>query len=168
MRKCKWIAIIIVIVMLNSLCIYIYAQNITDLQNQSNNLTEELNNTNNILKAVQEEISQNMLQLQEIDIQIEQSKNELNKIDVEVDDLTKQIEENQNKLSKIEEEYNTLEKVYEKRLIAIYEAPKLQYLDVLLNSNNLMDFISNYYSVKELVTYDKELIEKVNQQKNDI
>src|SRR5699024_10305539 len=118
-----------------------------------------INNTNNILRAVQDEISQNMIQLQEIDIQIEQSKAELEKIDVEVDELMKQIEENENKLSKIENEYNSLEDTYKKRLVAIYEAPKLQYLDVLLDSNNFIEFISNYYSVKELMEYDKELIE---------
>ena len=168
MRRNKWIALIVIVVMLNNLCIYVYAQNITDLQNQSNELTEEINNTNNILRAVQDEISQNMIQLQEIDIQIEQSKAELEKIDVEVDELMKQIEENENKLSKIENEYNSLEDTYKKRLVAIYEAPKLQYLDVLLDSNNFIEFISNYYSVKELMEYDKELIEKAKKQKNDL
>ena len=168
MRKNKCIVIILIILLLNVLCIYIYAEDLTDLQEQSNNLTEELNDANNILKAVQNEISENMQQLQELDVKISTSQEELNKINVDVEDLTKQIEENETKLSYIEEKYENLRKVYIKRMVAIYKSPQLQYLDVLLNSENMIEFISNYYSIKELMNFDKKIIEEVKQQKDAI
>lgn len=168
MRKNKCIVIILIILLLNVLCIYIYAQDITDLQEQSNTLTEELNDANNILKAVQDEISENMKQLQDLDIKIAESQDDLNQINIEVDDLTKQIEENETKLSRIEEKYENLRKVYINRLVAIYKTPKLQYLDVLLNSSNMIEFVSNYYSIKELIRFDKKIVETVKQQKDEI
>ena len=172
MRKNKCIVIILILILiillLNVLCIYIYAQDITDLQEQSNTLTEELNDANNILKAVQDEISENMKQLQDLDIKIAESQDDLNQINIEVDDLTKQIEENETKLSRIEEKYENLRKVYINRLVAIYKTPKLQYLDVLLNSSNMIEFVSNYYSIKELIRFDKKIVETVKQQKDEI
>lgn len=169
MRKNKCIVIILLILFLiNVLCIYIYAQDITDLQEQSNNLTEELNSANNILKAVQDEISENMQQLQDLDVKIAESQEELNQIDIEVGDLEKQIEENQTKLADIEKRYENLRNVYKNRLVAIYKRPQLQYLDTLLNSKNMIEFISNYYSIKQLIKFDKKIIEDVKQQKNEI
>ena len=169
MRKNKCIVIILLILFLiNVLCIYIYAQDITDLQEQSNNLTEELNSANNILKAVQDEISENMQQLQDLDVKIAESQEELNQIDIEVGDLEKQIEENQTKLADIEKRYENLRNVYKNRLVAIYKKPQLQYLDTLLNSKNMIEFISNYYSIKQLIKFDKKIIEDVKQQKNEI
>ena len=171
MRKNKCIVItliILIISLLNVLCIYIYAQDITDLQNQSNELTEELNSANNILKAVQDEISENMQQLQELDVKIAESEEEINQINVEVDDLNKQIEENETKLVKIEENYENLKNVYINRMVAIYKTPQLQYLDVLLNSKSMIEFISNYYSIKELINFDKKIIENVKNQNEEI
>ena len=109
-----------------------------------------------------------MQQLQELDVKISTSQEELNKINVDVEDLTKQIEENETKLSYIEEKYENLRKVYIKRMVAIYKSPQLQYLDVLLNSENMIEFISNYYSIKELMNFDKKIIEEVKQQKDAI
>ena len=169
MRKNKCIVIVILIILLlNVLCVYIYAQDITDLQEQSNNLTEELNNANNILKAVQDEISENMQQLQELDVKISESQQELNNINFEVEDLEKQIEENEIKLSEIEEKYENLRNVYINRMVAIYKTPQLQYLDVLLNSKNMIEFVSNYYSIKQVMKLDKKIIEGVKEQKEEI
>ena len=168
MRKNKCIVIVLIILLLNFLCVYIYAQDITDLQNQSNELTEELNDANNILKAVQDEISENMQQLQDLDVKISESQEDLNQINVEVEDLEKQIEENETKLAQIEEKYEDLKTVYINRIVAMYKRPKLQYLDVLLNSKNMVEFISNYYSIKELIKFDKKTIENVKNQKEEI
>jgi murein DD-endopeptidase MepM/ murein hydrolase activator NlpD len=50
----------------------------------------------------------------------------------------------------------------------MYKAPKLQNLDILLNSKSITEFIGNYYAVKQLNEYDAKLLETVKQQKSDI
>lgn len=168
MRKSKWIVIPLITIILCNLCVYVYAEEITDLQNQSNELTQELNETNNRLKAVQEELSDNMQQLQELDNQIAQSQIELNSINTQVDELMTQIEENEAKLEKTQKEYDNIQHLLDARLISIYEAPKLQFLDVLLSSESVTEFLSNYYAMKELAEYDNELLNTVKQQKKEI
>ena len=143
MRKSRCIVIISLIIC--SLCICVYAENITGLQEQSNELTEQLTESNNRLQAVRDELSQNMQQLQEVDAQIAESQAEINTINIQVDDLMQQIEKNEAKLIKVQEENDNLQEVLNARLIAMYKAPKLQNLEVLLKSKSISDFISNYY-----------------------
>lgn len=165
----KWIVIIsLIIVMLTSLCICVYAENITDLQNQSNELTQSLNESNNRLKAVQDQISENMQQLEELDNQISESQTEINSINVQIDELIAQIEENETKLENVQKEYDNLQGLLETRLIEMYKAPKLQTLDVLLTSESITEFLSNYYAMKDLLKYDRKLLETVKNQKNEI
>lgn len=166
MRKCEFTVIISLIIC--SLCICVYAENITGLQEQSSELTEQLNQSNNRLQAVQDELSQNMKQLQEVDEQMAQSQEEINTINIRVDELMQQIQQNEEKLEKTQKEFDDLQDVLNARLITIYKAPKLQNLQILLKSKNLSSFISNYYLLKELIEYDTNLLETAKKQKEEI
>ena len=98
MRKC--IIILTIFVLISSICICVSAEDIKDLQEKSNTITESLTESNNRLQAVQGQLSENMQQLQELDTQIAQSQEELNVIDTQVDDLLKQTDENETKIHK--------------------------------------------------------------------
>ena len=166
MRKSKCIVIISLIIC--SLCVCVYAENLTGLQEQSNELTEQLNETNNRLQAVQNEISRNMKQLQELDSQIAQSEGEINTINIQIEELIVQIEENEKKLQKTQKEYNDIQDLLDARLIAMYKAPKLQNLDILLKSRSITEFLGNYYAMKQLAESDTKLLKTVRQQKNEM
>ena len=164
----KYIVITLLVVILSGLCICAYAENITGLQEQSNEITEQLNETNNRLQAVQEELSTNMQKLQELDSQIAKSQEELNNINIQVDELIVQISENEEKLKKTQQEYNDIQGILDARLIHMYETPQLGFLQVLFESKSVTDFLSTYYAMKELAEYDTELLETVKKQKQDI
>ena len=164
----KIIATILILVIVSGLCICVYAQDLTGLQEQSNEITEALNETNNRLQAVQEQLSTNMQQLQELDSQIAEAQEELNTINTDIDKLMIQIEENEEKLEKTQKEYDNIQELLDARLIQMYEAPKFQFLQVLLEAKNVTDFLSTYYAMKELSEYDAELLDTVKKQKQDI
>lgn len=166
MRKIKYIILIFIIFTGIGICAY--AENITDLQNQSTELTEQIDETNNQLKAVQDKLSDAMKQLQEIDDQIASSQNDLNNINIQVDDLMKQISENEEKLKNTQQEYQNLQNLLDKRVEALYETPRLKYLEIILTSDSLTNMLSNYYNITELIEYDKELLNKTKLQKEEI
>lgn len=166
MHKGKYIVIILLIICSLSVCVY--AENFTDLQEESNGLAQQLDESNNRLQAVQDEISQNMQQLQELDYKIAQSQEEVDNLNLQVEDLMEQIDENEEKLKNIQEECNKIQQVVDTRLIAIYKAPKLQNLSILINSKSISDFLGNYYALKELTEYDTKLLEKSKQKKDEI
>lgn len=165
---------IICCILIFALCIFtmnLYTQaedNISNLHSESIQIQEQINDANNKLNEVEEKLSENMQKIQEIDERITKSQSELEQINKKIEDLMQEIEQNEKSLKQIEEQYNNLKQLCQERIIAIYEMPKLQYLDVLLNSTSMTKFISNYYVLKELMEYDKELLTTVENQLRQI
>ena len=50
----------------------------------------------------------------------------------------------------------------------MYESSETQYLDVILSSRSMTDFLSNYFLITELASYDTDLLEDMEKQKNEI
>ena len=83
-------------------------------------------------------------------------------------ELQTSIDDATEKLQIASEDYNAKSDMLAQRLVAMYEAGDTSYLDVLLKSNSLTDFLSRYYAIEELAQYDSELIEQVKIEKNNI
>ena len=164
----RLITIILILVITCSLCICVHAQDLTELQEQSNQLTQALDESNNRLQAVQEQLSTNMQELQDLDNQIAQSQEELNTINTDINDLMNQIKENEEKLSKTQAEFDKIQGLLDARIIKMYETPKFEFLQVILASKNVTEMLSTYYAMKELAEYDKQLLDTVRKQKEDI
>ena len=49
-----------------------------------------------------------------------------------------------------------------KRLVALYKRGNFSYLDVLLSSTNIVDFVSNYFIVQEIAEYDSEDLKELS------
>ena len=164
----RLITIILILIITCSLCICAHAQDLTELQEQSSQLTQAIDESNNRLQAVQDELSTNMQELQDLDSQIAQSQNELNNINTDINDLMKQITENEEKLNKTQAEFDKIQDLLDARIIKKYETPKFEFLQVILASKNATEFLSTYYAMKELAEYDKELLDTVRKQKEEI
>ena len=164
----RLITIILILVITCSLCICVHAQDLTELQEQSSQLTQAIDESNNRLQAVQGELSTNMQELQDLDNQIAQSQNELNNINTDINDLMKQISENEDKLKNTQAQFDKIQGLLDARIIKMYETPKFEFLQVILASKNVTEFLSTYYAMKELAEYDKELLDTVRKQKEDI
>lgn len=160
--------IILILIITCSLCICVHAQDLTELQEQSSQLNQAINESNNRLQAVQEQLSTNMQELQELDNQIAQSQDDLNNINIDINNLMSQISENEEKLSKTQAEFDSIQGLLDARLIKMYEAPKFEFLQVILESKSVTEFLSTYYAMKELAEYDKQLLDTVKQQKEEI
>ena len=167
MRKLIITSFILFVVII-SICICAFAEDITGLQTESNELTEQINEANNQLKAVQDKLSKEMEELQQLDEQIAQSQTEYDNINTQVEDLMKQIEENEEKLDKTQKEFDNLQSLLDERLLATYKTPRLGYLQTILTADSITDMLSKYYNLKQLMEYDQKLIETVKQQKQEI
>ena len=63
------------------------------------------------------------------------------------------------------EKYTNQKDLLEKRLVTMYELGETSFLDILLNSKSLSDFLSNYYLINEITNADRELLESVEREK---
>ena len=164
----KIITVILIILLIFSTSFCAYSTSIDELQDQSNEITQNLNETNNKLQAVQEQVSENMARLQELNTELAQYEGETNQIQENLTKLNQEIAENEEKLVRIQTEYDNLQDLIDSRVLELYKTTDLQFLDVLLTSTSVNDFFTTYYALVELNKYDTELLEKAKTQKAEI
>ena len=155
-------------------CTYItivYAEDdnsLTDLQNQQQDLQNQLTESNEELEEVQSQLSENLQQIEKLDEKIKTSEDQISELDEKIGNLQAEISEIQSKLDVAEKKYEKQKTIMEKRLVAIYESGDTNYIDVLLKSSDLSEFLSNYYLISEITSLDKELLNEVEAEKKEI
>lgn len=142
--------------------------NTTDLQTQREELQNQINDASEQLEDVQEELSENLQQVQKLDERIATSEQELQELNNKIDELQASMDEVEAKLKIAEQNYEKQKELLDSRLIAIYESSDTQYLDVILSSRSISEFLSNYFLITELATYETELLEEMQTKKEEI
>lgn len=131
-------------------------------------VSEELNKKNKQLEYVNEELTTALLEIQKLDDEILQYETDLNKYETQLSKLQTSIDEAIEKIDLVQEDYQTREEILRERLVEMYKAGDVTYLEVLLSSKSLTEFISSYFLMRQLVEYDNKLIEQVEREKNDL
>lgn len=178
--KKKIISIILVFILLQYFCIFVFAEdsltneisndvtNEVSLEDQKQEVEGKIEEANSELEYVQDELSATMLKVQELEDKIMAYENDIEELGNQMEELQTSIDEATEKLEIASQSYEEKIDLLAKRLVAIYESGDIQYLDVLLKSESITDFVSRYYVIEEIVEYDNELIKQVQEEKNNI
>ena len=142
--------------------------NQTDLHTQQQELQNQINEATGQLEDVQDELSENLQQVQKLDERITNSQTELNELNTKITELQTSIDEVSGRLKTAEDRYNRQQEILETRLVAMYEAGETNYLDVILSSRSISDFLSNYFLITELAGYETDLLDEMEEQKDEI
>lgn len=164
----KILIIISILILCTTLSTGSIATDISDLDKQKKEVSEELNKKNKQLEYVNEELTTALLEIQKLDDEILQYETDLNKYETQLSKLQTSIDEAIEKIDLVQEDYQTREEILRERLVEMYKAGDVTYLEVLLSSKSLTKFISSYFLMRQLVEYDNKLIEQVEREKNDL
>ena len=164
----KILIIISILILCTTLSTGSIATDISDLDKQKKEVSEELNKKNKQLEYVNEELTTALLEIQKLDDEILQYETDLNKYETQLSKLQTSIDEAIEKIDLVQEDYQTREEILRERLVEMYKAGDVTYLEVLLSSKSLTEFISSYSLMRQLVEYDNKLIEQVEREKNDL
>ena len=140
----------------------------TDLQTKQQELQNQINEATGELEDVQSDLSENLQQVQKLDERIESSQTELDELNTQITELQTSIDEISAKLEQEEETYNNQKNLLDKRLVAMYEEGETSYLDVILSSSSLAEFLSNYAYLSEIAKYENELLTDIQSRKKEI
>ena len=143
------------------------ANNMT-LQDQKNELDNKLNESNIRLEYVQSEISASLQKVQELNDSIAEYEKKYSDIQNQINSLEQEIANTDAELVTIEAEYERKDKLLKKRVVAMYEDGDASYLDVLLSSRSLIEFLSNYYMLEQIIELDNNMLDELEKQKNTI
>ena len=181
--KRKIISIMLIFIIFQCFCIFAFAEDNTEnnvisngiinntaneLNEQKQQIDEKLEETNTKLEYVQEELTDSLLKVQEIEDKVMEYEQEVNKLGTQMNELQSSIDLQTNNLIIASQDYEKMKKILLNRLVTIYETGNTTYLDVLLKSKDLTDFISRYYIIEEITEYDNTLIEQVKKEKDNI
>ena len=175
--KKRIISIILIVFILQYFCTFVFAENSVnnEITNETENLEEQkkevedkIKDSNIKLEYLQDELSATMLRVQEIEDKVIEYENDSKELGQKVETLQTSIDEAQAKLQTATQNYDEKMDILAKRLVTMYESGDTTYLDVLLKSKNLTDFISRYYVIEEMAEYDTEIINQIKEEKENI
>lgn len=166
---CKLYKILpIIIILICTVSFVSYATDLNELQNQKNEIQSQIDESNNQLADVNDELTDNLKQIQKLDESIQNTQENLDKLNTEIIEKEDELNKTQESLNIVVKKYNSQKKLLDARLVAMYETDNTNYLDVVLGSNSISDFISTYYLISELTSYDMDLLELVENQRKEI
>lgn len=137
------------------------ASNKTELQNEKSNLDNSISQAKDDLEDIQKEKSDTLNEVESLMSKIADYQDEIDELDSQISDLQKQIKDDEKKIKEDEEEQERQQAALDERIVTMYENGDISFLDVILSSNGLTDFISSCFMVSELVNYDTEMIQQV-------
>lgn len=153
-----------VLMLMVSIPLYTFAVSQSDknaLQNKINNAKSELKNIQNSQRDAKSE-------LENLTIQVMDAENELDSLKAELSELESSIETKESEITEKQAEIKRKEKLLQERIVALYEAGDSTYLDVLLGSDSLLDFLSKYEIVQQIVDADTALITDLDNDKKSL
>ena len=156
-----FITILTIIILTTAIPLYSYAVSQSDkdaLQDKINNAKSELKNIQNSQKNAESE-------LEKLTIQVMDAESELDSLKAELSELESSIETKESEITEKQAEIKRKEKLLQERIVALYEAGDSTYLDVLLGSDSLLDFLSKYEIVQQIVDADTALITDLDNDK---
>jgi len=161
--------IMLIIISLISVYLQVFAtEGLDELQLQRSEIQDEILNYNSQIEFIEEEITSTVFEISDLNQKILDKQIEVETYTVKEEELVKQIGIIENELKGLNKKYNSQKALSEKRLVAMYEMNNTTYLDVLLKSKGLSDFLSNYFLISEITATDTELLETFKNERQKI
>lgn len=154
------------------ICIMILSGNIAIVlattQSDLNKIQDKIDDTKEEIEQVERKLSSTMTEIQSLTAEISSYESEISNLNYKIDEVNGKITQTQQELEQAEKDYVHQEELLKQRLVAMYEAGDTTYLDVLLSSKSITDFISKYYIVSEIAESDQNLLEQMDKNKKSI
>ena len=164
----KKIIAIISILMLIAVPVCSIAATEAEIREQQKDLQNKVNEAKDKIEDIKGNVSATMKELDLINDEIEQKQAEIEKTTEELNNLNKEVSQLTTQLNEAQQKYDSQYEAFCKRIVANYKNGSVSYLDVLLNSNTLTEFISNYYMIGKIAEYDTKLLDDIEKQKKTI
>lgn len=139
-----------------------------ELENEKSKVDSQIKEAQEKQEQLEAEKSETMKTVESLITQISSVQAEVDQLESRISELQTEISSRERDIEQKEEEYNEQEKLLDARIVALYKSGDTSYLDVLLTSSSITDFLAKYYMAEELINYDKELMQSIKQQKSDI
>jgi len=133
----------------------------SELNDKKDDIDELISETNSEITDVKNEMTDTLIQINQLNSEISSYEKEIENLETQLSTLSTQISEKETEIQTQEEKYKESKELLDQRLVAMYEIGETTYLDMLLSSESLTSFISNYYMIEQIAECDQELLTKI-------
>jgi len=154
------IAILLALTMLSS-NFATYAANTSDLQLKINQNANSIKKNQNELKKIENEKKDTLAEIEDLNKELLASQAELDEIQGQINELNIEITAKENEIKDGEKLLSEKNKILQKRVKAMYEKGEESYFEILLASENMVDFLKRYDLMNRMVESDKKLFDEL-------
>lgn len=167
LKRIICISLVIAIIIIGKVGL-VYAVTSSELKNKQKNIDQQIAETNSEIASVKGKMTDTLNQINKLNTEISGYQNEIDDLETKISNLSGEIKTKEENIIDQEQKYATQKDLLDKRLVALYETGSTSYLDMLLSSDGLAEFISKYYTIEQLATADQELLIKIDNTKKQI
>lgn len=160
----KITTVIVIISLLTSLSLQVFATTEADKAA----LNEKINQAKSDLNSISSDKKTASSELDSLNDQVQAAQNAIADLKSQISEFNDKISQKEKDIAEEEKEIDAKNKLLQERMVALYEAGDTSYLDVLLNSEDLIDFISGYNAIQTIVESDTELINELEDKKTQL
>ena len=172
--KNKRIKVVLICIIMIFVCTFLgnilisFAATSSELQQQHQQTQNDINDAKNEQQEIRNNMSAIQKEVEDLNSKISSYQNEIYDLTQQIEDTIAKITSAENELDKTQKNLEEKQELLKKRLIASYKLGDTTYLDVLLSSDGLTDFLSKYYYIEQMAEADTRLIETIKETKVQI
>lgn len=159
---------IVVAIIICTTTLVSFATSTTELENQKSSLQDKIDETSSEMAGVHSKMTNALNEVNKLNGQIAECEIKISEYEIQIQNLTTSISEKEKNIQEQQAKYEAQQLQLQKRLVAVYMSGNTTYLDVLLSSSSLTDFISKYYFLEKLAEADTTLIAEIQNLKAQI
>lgn len=165
MKKVIGTLLLIVIILQTTIVFAVSKEQLENKQKENETSMKEKEET---IEQIQAQKSAAMKEVESLINQIAKYKSELDDLQSQISDLESKIDQAEKDIVTKEENYSEQKELASDILVTMHEQGDISYLDVLLTSDSIIDFISNYFLISELTSYNIEVLETIEKERIEI
>ena len=145
-----------------------FADNLQDLKKKKKSTTQQINEKKKEIETLESQSKDVSVEIAELDKQMEEAQEELKKVEEDLAKLNQEIEKTTKELEEAEIKVEEKQDNFNSRLRVMYKNGSVGYLEVLLASADIRDFLSRKQMLQSIAEHDVELIKYMKEQRDII
>jgi len=165
----RGLALLLSVVLIIGVILPVYGTELEDKQRLLQDVNQQINQQQNKVNDAKKKEKSILGQIQNIDRNIYSTDKEIRQIDERVTYLDSNIDVTKQDIDQLRESLAQQTEVMGKRLVFAYEeGSKISYLEVLLASTDIQDFLTRYDYLASIVDNDASMIEEIERAKIEL
>lgn len=140
----------------------------SNLKNEKEQKQEEIDKIKKEIEEAKKNKSNTLKDLQDLDAKLTDMQQKITTLETEVDEKEKEIEKTKKELKLAEDDEKIQYQRAKKRIKYMYENGDTGYIDVILQSKDLSEFLSRAEYIEKIVDYDKNILKQLEETKEAI